>query len=366
MFDFQSDENKNAVFSTRSFCGREGGGVISHIKIIETKNKLFDIVSTGSSSKIIKELNKYNLSVCNNNYNPTSEYLLSKKSMELWSDFYDKVNVETFSKYKNIYIVGGVDLWRSNLTRFGKRVNIFPRDKGQISWISTGKILANLLALLKAHKVYNIPLHELAFDPNEMSIDLFHSDYKPNKNYYLYHGYNIPRYNIKRLDSLQYFYENCKKEDREKKYDFCFGYTVLENSNRQAYINDIKNIEEHFNNKIIFCKNNITGENTLIPQSQYAEKLKESNFTFMLPSYDETCFSVYRFIDAIYNDCLPIIHNKCRLDEFESSFNISIKELVFKDNIEFFIKNRISLLEYYKQKIKFSVGLRGEGNERDI
>lgn len=86
----------------------------------------------------------------------------------------------------------------------------------------------------------------------------------------------------------------------------------------------------------------------------------------MLPSYDETCFSVYRFIDAIYNDCLPIIHNKCRSDEFESSFNISIKELVFKDNIEFFIKNRISLLKYYKQKIKFSVGLRGEGNERDI
>lgn len=107
MFDFENDENKNDVFSTRSFCGREGGGVISHIKIIETKNKLFDIVSTGSSSKIIKELDKYNLSVCNNNYNPTSEYLLGRKSMELWSDFYDEVNVETFSKYKNIYIVGG-------------------------------------------------------------------------------------------------------------------------------------------------------------------------------------------------------------------------------------------------------------------
>jgi hypothetical protein len=42
----------------------------------------------------------------------------------------------------------------------------------------------------------------------------------------------------------------------------------------------------------------------------------------MLPSYNKHCFSVYRFLESIYHDCLPLIHGDCRIEDIGLSFGI--------------------------------------------
>lgn len=344
---------KTLLYSTRPFLGREGKNIVPHISIL--KNDLVDILSNGKTDRIKKEASKIvGFNIQSSISTISNYYTTNINNFKDWEDFYTKIDVSIFKNYDRLFILGGMDLWRSNLTRFGKRAGVFPKDSGQINWISTGLKCANILSILKAHNEFNIPLHELSFDPNEISCNLFNKDYFVEDGYFLYHGYDIPRYNIIRLDSLQKFYnDKIDLFSKDKIFEFTFGYTVLKNSNRKKYIEDVDLISKMFQNYNIFIRNDFNEINTLINQDEYVEKLKQSKFTFMLPSYDETCFSIYRFIDAIYSDCLPIIHKDCNIKEVEKSYDINLNQIVYNENIDFFNKNRVDLIDYYKRKCLF-------------
>jgi hypothetical protein len=162
-----------------------------------------------------------------------------------------------------------------------------------------------------------------------MSCDLFHSDVAPIKDsgYFLYHGYDIPKYGAHRLDSLQCWLEASTNplfpEDySQKSYDFTFGYTVLKESGREHYPNEINLIANQFSKSNVFSKNEYTGINTHVSGDKYLDLIKVSRFTYMLPSYDKHCFSGYRFLESIYHDCLPLIHADCNIQDIGSSFGI--------------------------------------------
>jgi hypothetical protein len=257
-------------------------------------------------------------------------YQKDAKNLNDWMEVYDRLVVTELSSYDALYLIGGLDLHRSNLGRFENRVGVFPRDRGQLKFESAGNHLINILALVKAHNEYGISLHEIAFDPNEMSCDLFHVDVAPLKDsgYYLYHGYGIPEYGAHRLDSLQCWLESIinplfPEDYSVKTEDFTFGYTVLKNSGREHYPVEIERIASNFTKSNLFVKNEYLIINTHVEPYKYLELIKASRFTYMLPSYNKHCFSVYRFVESIFHDCLPLIHSDCNIVDIGNSFGIS-------------------------------------------
>lgn len=336
-------------YSTRSFLGREGKSILRHLSIMA---KDVDLLSNVKTDSVKEHLVKYGNVKVNRSLNLFGNfYETTAVNMNTWMDIYEALNVSNFQSYNRLIIMGGMDLWRSELTRFGKRSGGFPKDSGQIKFRSVGVHCLNILALLKAHNLYGIPLHELAFDPNEISVNLFHKDVAPKNDYYLYHGYDIPKYNILRLDSLQHYFlsRTNKMFSRDKIVDFTFGYTILEKSNREEFKEDIKNMISQFETYNLYVKDYQTGEDTTVDSDLYLDKIEESRFTYMLPSYDRHCFSGYRFIEALHHDCLPLIHPACNVTDIQKSYNVNLSELITQTPPS--ESRRLELLEYLKSNI---------------
>jgi hypothetical protein len=325
-----------------------------HMKSIMSKSDVLDGLTSGVTDAISHTLYKFNGMFLRNVICEVSQFYHKKGIyMSNWMEFYDELDVSSFEEYDDLYLIGGIDLWRSGLTRNGKRANVFPIDKGQINFISTGVRLANILALLKAHKTFGTRLHELAFDPNEMPMSQFHIDVAPTSNYWTYHGYDIPQYGIRRLDSSQYqFNSELKLFAEDKIYDFTFGYTVLQRSERIKYTEWVNDMAAKFHKANLFIKSDHSDhglEDTSVSRSVYLNKIEQSRYTLILPSYDENCFSVYRFIESLDKKCLPIIHKSCILKDIEKSYNVDLSPLVVDEPMR--ETDRIELLDYYISKL---------------
>lgn len=352
-------KSKGLFYSSRPLSGREGEGVMHHIKSIETSSDIIDALYDGKTDVIADHLYSFASIHVNKVHTHITKFYLDKGiHMDNWMDFYDAVDVSLLEQYDDLYLMSGMDLWRSGLTRGGKRSGVFPKDRGQINFVSTGLRCANILAMLKAHNTFGTRLHELAFDPNEIPMREFHPDVAPTSNYWLYHGYDVTHYDILRLDSSQYmFNKNVKWFELDKKYDFTFGYTVLQDSDRAKYIPWVNDMHSKFDTANLFIKSDCDIPDTSVSRTVYLNKIEESRFTLMLPSYDESCFSIYRFIESIDKNCLPIIHESCILDEVEQSYGVDLSHLVVDEPMS--EADRLELLDYYKSKFMvFEKGFR--------
>ena len=348
--------SKGIFYTTRAITGREGKNITRHMALLKQQHQVVDFLTGTTSNSSKNAIQSQGLITPNLSLNLYGNwYSSTAKHMANWMEVYDSLDVTELKHYDSLYLVCGIDLHRSNLGRFENRVGIFPNDRGQLKFISAGIHLVNILALLKAHREYEIPLHEIAYDPNEMSLDLFHDSVKPLANYHLYHGYDIPLYNAKRLDSLQYWLKTYDERmslfefPTEKTIDFTFGYTVLLKSGRENYPKDISEILSNFNNSRIFVKNEYTKENTHVDNDTYMEFIKNSRFTYMLPSYNSHCFSIYRFLESIHSNCLPLIHPDCNITDVNKSYGIDLSPLVTK--IPPMEADRISILHELKSKM---------------
>ena len=255
-----------------------------------------------------------------------------------------------------VFIGGGL----GSLSRYALSF-IFPADKGQLKFKQTGLHIINVLAIHKAHVLYDIPLHEFSYDSDELCSGLFQVNQNPSK-YHLYHIYDMPHYNMYRLDSLQYYLLRKNLIPTDKIYDLTFGYTVFQYGNKPTYIDYVDKITCRFDNVNLYVKNAISGHDTSIPRDVYLNKISESRYTLIIPSYDNSCFSLYRFIESIHLDCLPLIHPDCNIDDVQRSFDVDLS--ILKTAIPFSEDNRLKLLEYFKSKfLVFEKNFIGETND---
>jgi hypothetical protein len=317
------------------------------MKVLETQDNKIDLLARNITDSSAKALGDYiNLNISGVINSVTKYYYDKGFKLDSWVDFYNEVDVSEFAKYNKIFIMSGMDLQGAGLNRQQKRVGSFPNDDGNIGFVSTGRQACNIVAILKAHKLYGTEIHELSYDPNELCLNLMHTDYKPLNNYYNYHGYDIPRYNMKRLDSLQYHFEHTRNLFPEDKcYDITFGYTSMRGE-RTKFEDFIEQTYSNFTTKNLYVRDKKKDINTLVDKDLYLQKLEQSRYTIIVPSYNETCFSIYRLIEALHNDCLPIISPTCRVDELETSFGISLEPLI--NHPSYTEHTRLELLEYYK------------------
>lgn len=269
---------------------------------------------------------------------------------ELSKYLYDKINIKNISK---IFVFGGPLSEGAKLKNKYDNFKDIYYSKRFLKFISVGikQLLGSYFIHYLAEKD-NIKIYELLFDPQEVSLQ------KINKNVKTFHGIDIEKYNIKRLDTLQYYLKNNNfsffNEIYDKIYDLTFGMTVLTNDRIQPY-EKIKKQVNKIHNINFFIKNKFEDIDTFILREDYLEFIKKSRFTFILPSYDKDTFSIYRFLESIWYDCLPLIFNDCRIDLFKKSFNIDEERLryitISYNEIEFpSEERRLELLNYFKDK----------------
>ena len=58
----------------------------------------------------------------------------------------------------------------------------------------------------------------------------------------------------------------------------------------------------------------IDSSDELLSYSRYLNLLWHSKYTLIIPSYDTTTFSLRRFVEALMQECVPLVYDKCNLD----------------------------------------------------
>lgn len=285
-----------------------------------------------------------------------------KKKYRTWKEYVENVFLfENLKNVKHIVCFGGMLSDATGLTRKRNYINRIFNSWNQMNFTANGTYLTGFFQLIKLSNERGIPFHEICFDPCENSVDQL-DDLRPYK-YYCYHGYDWPEYNLERLDSLQHFLisypEKATLFEIEKSIDLCFGFTALTESRELEYelIMNSLNSNSDLNVKM-FVRHKKLGIDTFVNRDIYLENIKESKFTLIIPPYDKKHFSVYRFIESIHNNCLPLIIKDTYVSDFIKSFDLNnemINRIITSyDAIEKTVSSmkeetRIELLNYFKK-----------------
>lgn len=233
-----------------------------------------------------------------------------------WSDLTD---------VEHVIIFGGMLSQQSAWTRKRKKLDEMLYTKQQMKYEALGRPLSLLIQLCALAEKENATLHEICYDTFENSLSLIPS-IKPTK-YHLYHGYDIPMYEMKRLDSLTYWLQNQIKPaflfQPSKEYDLVFGYTVL-TKERETVHDEITTLMDEFKDKNVqsFLRHKDLGIDTFTDRDTYLSYIERSKYTLIAKAYDPNQFSIYRFQESINNNCLPLILESVRIKEFIESFSI--------------------------------------------
>ena len=57
-----------------------------------------------------------------------------------------------------------------------------------------------------------------------------------------------------------------------------------------------------------------------IPFNEYQDMISMSNFTLILPAYDKSSFSMWRFFEALTQGCLPLVLDICDLEDIKLTY----------------------------------------------
>ncbi len=332
-------------------------GLVEQMSIANTipgKKDLFHFSKSDKILNMLKDVSAITFERYYNCYNDLYDQIVKDYNKDLktkWNDIYEQIDVSWMESYEGLYIFGGA--FNGNFYRHPS-ANTFPNTHKGVNWVSSGSKMIYLLAMLKANKLYNIPMHEVIFDPLEMSLNLIDPDFRPVK-YKLYHGYTHPEYGIERLDSLQYFLNNKPIDffsDDTKTIDLTFGYTAIDGCGTRADIlneidEKIQKAKTDLDTVVILVKTKDI--DTTIPRDNYLDLIKKSRFTYVFRAYEKQSFSVYRFVESIYNDCLPILSTSCNIHQMNQTFGIDLSELMIDDFPS--ESKRLELLKYYKSKV---------------
>lgn len=324
---------KILFYSTQSLTGWNAGSILQSLPILESQSKQIVWLTNlkKPANTISKVVKSHNFRISDTlQLAPDMFQRIKNGKFEDWMRVYRRLDPRPLKPFKSLYIMGGILSTGSQLGRHLRRADVFPNDRGQLLFQSQALNLINVLWILKAHNEFGTPLHEWAFDPLELSLDRFHFDVAPRARYQLYHGYDIKEYGARRLDTLQYFFESQSQLPLgDKPLDFVFGYTMLKGTSREAYRKDIQRVFKQFSShkRRLFARDDALGMDTLVSKAEYMKAVAQAKYTLLLPAYDQEQFSIYRLLEALHVDCLPILHEDVNAKSVERSFRVDLSGL---------------------------------------
>jgi hypothetical protein len=344
--------SKCLFYTCRNVTGTFSVLLVKCLRILEVDNDQIDFLTSAKGKTGYNHIETISGLTLNEQKNFYAEYYENTaKHMDSWKSVYDAIDVSSLKEYDRLYIMGGLLFPSSGIHRYSPKALKFISTNTSINWVSSGIHIIHVIAMHKAHVLYGIPLHEFSLDTDELSSNMFDVNQTPN-NYYTYHIYDMPSAGKTRLDALNYYLLNKPQKpfsfEEEDEYDFTMGYTVFPNGNRAKFAADIEWVAAKFDKVKLFTKDKVNNIDTSIPVDQYLDIISHSRFTYILPSYDNKCFSLYRFIESIELNCLPLIHPECYLDDVHLSFNADLTPLVTNEPMS--EARRKELLTHYKKK----------------
>lgn len=330
--------------------------ILPHLKWIPSGSTFLLNALNDKVKNNIKNFTHKNFSYDERYYRDYHNNLEKYKSWSL-SQWYEQVDIDWMERFTDIYLVGNI-----YNRQFKKRVfkpekePLFPLHL-PMNYKSNVDFLINTLACCKASKKFNIPIHEYLLDPDELDLSMWNEELKPN-NHTLYHGYDIPMYNMHRIDDLSYYYSKQRKyeiED-EKDIDFVFGGGFMEFGERtKEDAEELFNICNSFDKHFLFIRSDMEEVKEIIPDYSmdlishdgYLNLLQKSRYTCIVPSYNRLIFSIDRFQEAIANNCLPLITSNTYIEDVNKSFDIDLSFLKIHKKLP----DREGALEYLKMKM---------------
>lgn len=277
---------------------------------------------------------------------------------ENWLDFRENANWFT-DDYDHIVMFGGMlsanTCWNRKKAKLERMLN----TRGQMKYEALGRPLSVLVQLCKYADENDIPFHEICYDTDENSLSIVPS-LQPKK-YFLYHGYDLEDYGMRRLDSLTYYLNN-EEEDfftdvPEKFLTLTFGYTIL-TPDREHLHETINNIVSKLDKDSyeLFVKHKSADIDTFVDRDTYLRFIDSSNYTLIAVPYDPRQFSIYRFQESISRGCLPLILEDVYVEDFIHSFGIDkkcIDKIMVRNNTlpDLSENERINILNYFRDKV---------------
>ena len=339
-------KDKNVlVYSTRAVSSKHMQSLFEEMLVLREFAENIHYMSFTKTSKGYEKVKKMSqlddlIETPHNYLKWYTEEVASRKLTD-WDDIIDKIDIRPFRGFNRIYVWGG--LINSVCARRPKQLKTivtFPYQCSKV-WTSLGIQYINILAILKAHREYGIPITEIMHDPGEASLNLIETErlkVNPEK-YDLKFNYAIPSYGVEKFDCMQYFLRHDRNAGHAKlyftaprKYDFTFGYTVvMEDRN----VNDdelVKLINSKFDNPNIFVKHKFKNINTFVSRDEYLDYIDRSDYTLIIPSYEKDQVSIIRIIEAVDRNCLPLFTEDNNWSALLESFpDFDYKKFIIND-----------------------------------
>jgi hypothetical protein len=186
-------------------------------------------------------------------------------------------------------------------------------DKG-VSFFETDKIptFASVKGFYEPtfipyHMSKTIPVIHIYVDPQEGSWNKINGANETN-----FFFYQNPRIGAEYFPFVEWSFAKEIGSKFQKRKKFAFGFTVV-TEDRESLYHQLAALKEHDINFLVkFPKLDI---DTTVKRSDYSDMLKESEFTLVIPSYEDTDFSSIRFWDALVKGCIPFVLDSCRWEQ---------------------------------------------------
>lgn len=278
-------------------------------------------------------------------------YSQNASKYESWQEFYDDIDVSDLKDYDLFYIMlPYCNQYTDNKVNNRGHFSDISHKIG-LHFISIGKELAPLIILSKASELYKIPMKQFNYEVG--CLDILQFGMKPFE-YERFHGYE---YNdLKLCTSLPYFYthepvdEFFVSDAPEKDIDLTFHCYCFENAPtaRQQALKNLSILQNKFKNTDIVL---LKDKTKAISRDSYYKKIEQSRYTYIVPSFISTVFSIDRFQDSIYKNCLPIIADEANVLDISKTFDYDFEKLKLK-NFNYDESFRQNELENIKKAFK--------------
>jgi len=294
------------------------------------------------------------------------------KGYEYWDDFVTNYKFDTWAQFmdERYYLdelenVEHVVCVKGLLSKQGRIQRDLPHfnDKvveghANIKFVSNSRQIAGFLSILKLCKIRNLPLHEMIYDTQEASAaQIEDAEIRPDK-IYSYFLYDVKDYGYRRLDSFNYAHTYYPDAGLWKKdIDITMAYVAV--TKDRSKINE--RVHEMFSNlEQIFPNSRLSREHGKLQMSRpgYMQLICRSKYTLIIPAYNPREMSIFRFIESINRDCLPLITEDVFTDDFIRTYDLDIDK-VNRISVKYDCSNfrafteeeRIDLICYFKHKV---------------
>lgn len=160
--------------------------------------------------------------------------------------------------------------------------------------------------------------------------------------------YGIEKENIEDSFFNELFYY-VKSNSKIKEFDFVFGYNCT--NDKRKKLSDFINSQRKEENFVVFAKDKFTKKNNLVNQKQYLEYIKKSKFSLVAPANDNRRFSNLRFLECVFNGCIPLLLKDSNFEEYfkirEGLLNFYLENNLIID-YDCDINKKIKELNYYE------------------